>query len=243
MLMNNLIFQYHIGKEPPYVDTSRESFRAYAERHGLSYLFGETPFMDIEGFKFGPYFEILRMFYDDSFLAYDNILFVDTEVYATKDAPNIFDEVEFEDIAGCNERKIPGSNILPGWHNDKALIKTIKDKFIFHGTDTMPAEQGGTRFRMINTGVLLVSHHALMVGKIYFDDWKEWTKTDDPGFLLNDEPFLNAMFNKYNFDVIEFDEQWNMPPHWFDLKPPKANFYHFSGNGKKNMIEFCKNNP
>jgi hypothetical protein len=64
---------------PIYAALSSRKMRAYADRIGAEYRFDADP--DFFRFKYARYYHALRPVFDDAFLAYDQVLFVDMDVF------------------------------------------------------------------------------------------------------------------------------------------------------------------
>jgi len=69
----------------------------------------------------------------------------------------------------------------------------------------------------------------------FFDSKAIYLKNVGHSTHCIDQPFLNVMFNKYDFDVKELGIEWNRTPTKDEDYP--CNFAHYTGNNKKKIIE------
>jgi hypothetical protein len=244
--MKNLVWQYFIGKKPPeYVSCSWDSFRRYAKRHNLEHITSTDQYIqeydkDDENHKLAiRYFEILRLIYDPQFDAYDNILYVDSDVIAVPDAPNIFD-IECKHVACWTERHSPGSIAGPGYRKGSDKYKQVEKAFREFNAPLIDSEMSGAPTRILNSGVIVFSKEARILARRTFDDWILWfDRIWYPKWITLDQLYIAAMFNKYKFDVKEIDDKWNVTLEWYPPnKCPKSYFYHFSNAGKKDIVPF-----
>ena len=239
--MKNIIFQYYIPKPPRFGEISRKSFIRYTKNVGAEYLYVNDVFMRPKH----EYFEKLRLIYDTSFDKYDKLMFADMDVIAMPEAANIFD-LEVDEIAGVPERNIPGMRVKVGWFMNKRPDQ-IKAKFKKHGAPLIKSTLPGSDYRMINTGVVIWTKKARLKAREKFDDWTEWTRGSGPRQILLDQPYLNAMWNKYKFNVRELDREWNLFTRHYELvddpsKLPYSHFQHFTAKevNKHRIIKWYK---
>lgn len=99
-----------------------------------------------------------------------------------------------------------------------------------------------TSNRYINTGVIVFTKKGRKKAREKWDiNWKAWQKIQPKGnpSLLVDQPYMNIMMTRHNFNIIKLGEQWN-----FWVTEPSysgfAHFYHFSNDSKKYMSGFKK---
>lgn len=239
-MANNLIYQCHLNGLPKWAFHSVDSINKYAKKIGVAHEFAKTSKLKglDESIRMHLYFNILNLIYDKKFDRYDDILYLDTDVLADPDAENIFDipKKKNVDVVGVYEKALGNSG--PGFNNPdiKKLFYAKYERF------EIPIIR--KNIHQINTGVILFTKKGRLKARERFDDWIPWAS--DPihrSVIDNDQPFLNAMFEKYQFNVMAIDDIWNMPATWFSSHPcPKSNFYHFSGTAKKFMTSFDDNN-
>ena len=238
---NNLIYQCRLGNFPKSVFNSVESVGKYAKKIGVTHEFAkktELKGLD-ESISMHLYFNILHLIYDKKFDKYDDILYLDTDIIVDPDAENIFDihKNKNVDVMGIYEKKLGDSGPAFNEYYWKKLFHAKYKRF------NIPIIR--KNIHQINTGVVLFTKKGRLKARERFDDWIPWAS--DPihrQVLDNDQPFLNAMFEKYQFNVMAIDDVWNMPVAWFITSPcPKSNFYHFSGGTLNHLVnEFNDDN-
>ena len=239
----NLVFQYFIGGEvPEYAKISRFSFTEYADKLGHEYFFTDKEFLQEEqydGLELGrKYFDIIRIYMDPFFDQYDQVLFVDADVIAHPNAPDIF-TFNPKHIAGWTEQKHPNGIVGPGYDRGSEKFCQIEKAFAEFNAPLVDSISRHAPTRILNSGVLIFSKEARLIAREKFEDWKTWYQRDYRPWITLDQLYLSAMFNKYELDVVEMGNEWNLTPSWFpsDLDIT-AHFYHFSGVGKHDMSEF-----
>ena len=213
-------------------------FQKYADIHGVDYHFSTESYCNARS----NYFEICRVYLDPMFDQYDKVLFVDLDVVPKDMNTNIFD-IDVIDVAGWPEFKHTKIKGDPKWDDNPAL----RARFEHFGAPMIkPKTATDNSTRMLNTGVLLWSKQARIKAREQFDHFEDWfgykNKLLEPGkwedfghssYCL-DQPFLNAMFNKFNFDVLELDYKWNRFPTKDENEP--CYFAHYLGKDGKNVI-------
>lgn len=257
-MSNNIVFQYWYDmrrrKEtyPHYGELSRRSWELYAKRYNATYMFSLENYMNLNNMKrMQGYFEILRIIYDPFFDTYDKLLFVDMDSFPTRDAQNIFD-VNIEEVLGVPERVIPGTRgAPPQWTeagNNPYRRRLHIEKFESVGSFLKESDfPGSFNVRMINTGVLVFTKEARLRARKEWDNFRKWVDNDVtydgkqyPDVIACDQPYINAMFNKYDFKVKQVSEEWNCPLHWYKdmtLIPKNLNIVHLSGHDGKEKFE------
>lgn len=236
--MRTLIFQYYIGDLPDWAQLGVERFKKYAESVGADYLFSNS-----SDFCENPYFEHLRLVYDDQFLKYDKILYADVDVIVENFEENIFD-ISIKDIGLVPEYKAEGMNATPLFMTDNyiKLWKNITQNLQFN-VPLLKPKTIDAQYLMFNSGIILWSREGLIKAKKDFDSWRKWN------FLLKgnshmclDQPYLNGQVAKY-LDYTEMPLKWNCFPRFrfFSGKEPKEmNFVHYTGSKKQFIMELYK---
>lgn len=250
--MKTAIFQYYlkfngIGKEvlekhypseiPEWVKRSVMYFKHYAKIHNADYFF----FVDRYINSISNFFESLRVIKDPLFDAYDIILYVDVDVIPKDFSKNIFD-IEFIDVAGWPEWRHPDLAVPVNWSKSKALTSRFSD---FNAPIIKPKTIQSS-IRMINSGVVLWSKEARLRAREHFDDHEKWFRNrnrlfnskltqSDVGHSTHclDQPYLNAMWNKFEFNVKELDIVWNRFPTKNEDRP--CYFAHYVADYRFNI--------
>lgn len=235
---NNLIYQCRLANLPEWAIHSAKNIGQYAKKVGAEHEFSRKSTLKglDESIVMHRYFNILEVIYNKRFDQYDNILYLDTDVIADPNAENIFDIniKKHIDVVGVWEK--PLGNGAPGF-NQKDQKRLFHEKYSRFNIPIIRKN-----IHQINTGVIIFTKKGRMKARERFDDWIPWAS--DPirkSTLDNDQPFLNAMFDKYEFNVMSLDDTWNMPVSWFNnVACPKANFYHFSGGKHDTLLTTFK---
>jgi len=226
--MKNAIIQYYldyngVGKQehhysnggpPEWARYSVGAFKEYADRHGADHHFYQDRFVNAKS----NFFECLRVYLDPSLDEYDKILYVDVDVMPKNMASNIF-HVNVMDIAGVAEFPYTEYAVPVNWNRSGPL----KSRFEHFGARLEPSTSTQAPFRMINSGVVLWSREARLKARELFIDHEEWFNYKN-AWLDNslkgvghsshclDQPFLNAMWSRFEFDVLELGKVWNRFP-------------------------------
>jgi lipopolysaccharide biosynthesis glycosyltransferase len=226
--MKNAIFQYflpangvgklkHYKNEtgiPEWGQYSVAHFAKYAESNNADHHFFTESFVNATS----NYFEVCRVFLDPMFDQYDKVLYTDIDVMPKDISQNVFD-IDVKDIAGWPEFKHREMTADPKWRASTSL----KNRYKHFGSELVKPKTVKNDIRMINTGVVLWSKEARLKAREMFDDYEKWfhyknklldSSVRDGGHSSHclDQPYLNAMWTKYDFDVLEIDMKWNRFP-------------------------------
>lgn len=230
--MSNLVYQAWInpGNVHPGLTNSTESASAYATRMNCSYMFSRQSYL-VSKFSFTySFYNILDLIYDEYFDRYDDILYLDTDIIVDPDAGNIFKEKKskWTDVIGTPERNYEW---CAGLTYPKSVVDQHYRRFEEFGSKVVKSAKANAPLRIINTGVIVFTKKGRLKARKTWDDWKTWAdyRGEYSKIMTYDQPFINCMFNKYDFNVVELDDEWNFPPHFMEGKVPKSHFYHFSG--------------
>jgi lipopolysaccharide biosynthesis glycosyltransferase len=245
----NIIFQYWldkngVGKNHDFynyvnkvVDISKNYFKEYANMHNAEYFFSNERTVKTKS----NYFEVCRIYLDPYFDKFDKLLFVDIDVIPKNMKENIFN-LDVKDVAGWPEHNHYARKDPNGWK----LSIPLEDRFKKFGAPIVKPKTVENNIRIINTGVMIWTRDARIKARKLFDNHEDYFNYKNPILdktLKNvghsthciDQPFLNVMFNKYNFDVKELGIEWNRTPTKDEDYP--CNFAHYTGNNKKKIIE------
>lgn len=247
--MKNAIFQYFlnfngVGKQghhypeegiPDWALRSVNYFEKYAEKHGADHHFFRDRFINATS----NFFEVTRIYMDPIFDQYDKVLYLDVDVMPKNMDANVFD-LDVVDIAGWPEWRHPDISVPVNWSATAALSQRFKD----FGAPLLPAKTNSSGVRMINSGVMLWSRDARLKARELFvnhEEWfnhknalldPKWTSAGHSSHCL-DQPFMNAMWSKHNFDVMELGIEWNRFPTKDENRP--CNFAHYVGDYRFNI--------
>jgi len=246
----NLVYQYYITDEPyPLsLEYSCQFAAEYAEKNEAEYLFQEKSFLPDETEKYWKdglvYHDICRLWKDPLFDNYDYILYLDCDVIALPNASNIFN-LNPKHVAGWTERK-PKNSIITGFHPfGSDHYRDIKKSFAEFNAPLIQSKYKEVSTRILNSGVLLWSKEARLIAREKFENWKKWYDRPEYEFwVVLDQIYLSAMFNKYELDVMELDDEWNITPSFFEtgIAPEYSNFLHFSKPDNEDLVRYVKKN-
>jgi len=247
-MAKNAIFQYFlnfngVGKQghhyptegtPEWATRSVNYFKHYANKHGADYHFFRDRFINATS----NFFEVTRVYMDPVFDQYDKVLYCDVDVMPKNMDANVFD-IPVVDVAGWPEHRHPDIGVQVNW-SAGMIAARFND---FQIPLVRPISHGGN-LRMVNSGVMLWSKQARLKARELFMDHEVWFKHKnallDPqwsGFGHSshclDQPFLNAMWNKHNFNVLELEIEWNRFPTKDENR--NCNFAHYVGDYRFNI--------
>jgi lipopolysaccharide biosynthesis glycosyltransferase len=251
--MVNLVYQCEIRSETGThisdfpIHYSVTSAQHYAGKYDCDYIFntsmtleGAEPYVLRDDEKWDKvyadrYFNILDLIYDPVYEKYDNILYLDTDVIVDPYAKNIFE------VNGIDENTDIIGTPEPNEHNSTGPHSRMYEKF---GSHLVGSTRKDIRYRIINTGVIVFTKNGRKKAKETWDvDWRDWRDNSQNWLFGNDQPYINAMMIKHNFNVIELSDSWNRimgARIMGNLDNKKSHFYHFSGYTKGLMANFKK---
>ena len=229
--MKNLIYQYWDGDLLPGCRAGIENMQAYAGRIGSEYLFEHNPRFATNLGPYTPHYGAFKPIYDESFHKYDNVLFTDTDVFATDGLKeNIFEcfdvQVARPDIAICTEPDQPRLRVNTAGRitskSDEKWADVIEAKW----HTKVPRTIDGL-VKVYNSGVVLYSNAGLLKARERFVPFKEYVSTINAASLIAfytcDQPYLHAMLDVANMNWVELDNGWNSYIHYVRQgKEPKC---------------------
>ena len=215
--MRNLIYQYWDGDIPNGAKVSQKNISAYAERIGAEYLFEDNPrFCKTLPRPLDHFFGAFKPVYDDSFLEYDNVLYLDCDIFAVDDlTENIFDNCE-ADLGICPEpfqpeyrlRLNPTDGAWINNENDERWALIVRDLF---GCD-IPRTSCGLP-KVFNAGVVLWSNRGLRYAREKFIPVLDYAATimhsGLPHFYAHDQMYLYTMLSGTGINYTEMPSDWN----------------------------------
>lgn len=220
---------------------SRTSFKEYADKIGADHLYWDERITTKgHGCNVSLLHECARTWLDPMFDEYDNVLFVDTDIVVNTDE-NIFDMAESgADVYGVLESDFVthGGGGYNSWDSNGETFNNFRKKFEMHGAPVLPTlpPNRPSKLTIMNTGVVLWSREARLKARELFVPWEEWCYTGDFHMsIMNDQPYISAMFGKHDFDVETIDQTWNDSPHYGSEEEflEKAKFCHYTGGDWK----------
>lgn len=207
--MKTLIYQFWKGTIPAYASLSSSLFNDYAQRHGADYRFDKNP--DFFQGKYSEYYHALRPIYDDSFLEYDRVIFIDADVYPKQAASADILTCPVDHIGMVEELDPEIREDRPKWLNDRNDKRwAIVSGGIFHARP--PRLQDG-KTRTFNSGVIIYTREGLLAARRNFPNITAYSAAMRlaflPRFYRLDQNYLGmACFRKgMQFTVLE--QRWN----------------------------------
>tara|TARA_X000001382_G_C3149957_1_gene172670 strand:- start:106 stop:912 length:807 start_codon:yes stop_codon:yes gene_type:complete len=228
--VKNLIYQYWDGKVLPGVKAGTKNMKEYANRIGAEYLFEQNPnWAAKQGYNFGkytPHYGQFKIIYDEEFDSYDNILFVDTDVFAVDNLQQNIFEVFSGDIGICLEPDQPYLRSISSGHinskSDKTWAEAIEKKY----KKKMPVDKK-RRPLVYNSGMVLYSSEGRKKIKQKFRPFNEYVnlikKLNISPFYYCDQPYLHSMMFITELDIMVIDSEWN-------------NILHYIGKGDNREV-------
>jgi len=170
--MTCLIYQYWSGDMPAYATLSPRMMRAYAERIGAEYRFDQDP--DFFRFKYAQYYHALRPVHDPAFDAYDQVLFVDMDVFPAFDLTQSIFEGRTADIGMVEEVSQPKlRQVATGPITSARDLRWARVAEALYGVRLPRTEEGLPR--VFNSGVVHYTRAGLETARRVFPSIKAYT--------------------------------------------------------------------
>src|SRR5210317_734580 len=101
----NLIYQFWSGQVPFYARESSKAIKAYAEMIGAEYRFDDNPKpLPVPN---AEYLNCFRPILDESFQEYDNVLFLDMDIFPREGITESIFDLSIKGIGICEEPQQP----------------------------------------------------------------------------------------------------------------------------------------
>ena len=252
----NLIYQYWDGIVKPSAVAGSSNMKRYAKKIDSAYLFERNP----KYFKNAPlpHYGAFKPVFDKSFDKYENILFVDTDVFAKHNLnENIFYNFK-GDIGMCSEPLQPKIRNTRSDGNSNIKTEKIFSEIVeYYGGSQIKDNDGFNK--VFNSGVVLYSKKGREKARKYFDKFNQYYNLARNkglgGVYLTDQNYLQAMALIPHFDFQELDPEWNSCITWapksrdyiIDSRTDKTKFVHIQMRGADNLsatqLEVITNRP
>jgi hypothetical protein len=220
--MKNLIYQYWLGNPGIAVEAGIENMKAYAKRIGAEYQFVKDPKWAKGYCDIPQYYNAFEPIYNQDYWVYDNIMFVDTDVFAVKDLEeNVFDQ-DIEYVGICDEPHKEISHLTTkgqiNTRNDETWATLMKDQYGFD----MPRNEAGN-LKIYNSGVVVYTNKGLKQAKDTFQGFQGYINSVRykglPKFYTIDQNYLHAMIFNGQMNPTLMHSGWN-------------SYVHFDGESK-----------
>ncbi len=234
-----MIYQVAVGKPPPFYQVCIDSAAAYCQRYDIEHIVQTEPTirlrpvnshrseLAVERYGYLPHFEKSNMFnYLDE---YDQISYIDADIFIREDAPNIFDELD-ENVtrAGVRECDLP----LNGEFKHKVKEYSYGQYGMLSEMKAIDSDKGIPYY---NSGVLLMNTQNI---KPYLNNETadEFVRRKEfEGFVngegkwkwASDQTPLNWWFIKENMNMKQLDWKWNALYSALTTSMSDAYFVHF----------------
>ena len=188
----------------PLADISQRSFRSYAERCGADFHHITQPKL---GYRH-PTYERFDLWLDSSWWdRYEQILYVDSDVFAMPGAPNIFDQ--YPDLDTFKVTDAPGMV----QNGDKKVLQGI----------LADASIEQRKMYGFQTGVFVLTRHSAEIMRPWIAQYQ--TIDDHDGHIL----VWSAMQSRV--PIQRMDERYNNKRAYYTGRPP-VYFFHAQGHKK-----------
>lgn len=224
--MKNLIYQYWDGNLTPGCIAGTVNMKKYADQIGATYLFEHNPKFVTNLGRYSPHYGAFKPIYTESFHEYDNVLFLDTDVFAVDGLEeSIFDNFT-ADIGICTEPFQPLQRLNIGGlltsDSDEQWAAAIKSQW----NVDMPRTPEGL-LQVYNSGVVMYSNKGLVKAKEKFIPFIEYVNLINSKklktFYTADQNYIHAMLQVASMDYIELDNGWNSFIHPYHVDVSKVN--------------------
>jgi hypothetical protein len=250
--MKTAIYQYWYGSTPKESAVAgMNNMKAYADYVGADYLYETDPPFFGGKCSLQKKYSALRPIYDDKFLEYDRVMYLDLDVFAVENCKdNIFEE-DIKHIGICEEpdqprlRSIKGSNANTHINNknDNIWANCVKDKY---GVEVN--RDNSNRPLVYNSGMVLFTREGLIESRKKFIQFNEHINhLKSAGlilFYLSDQTYYQTMLHVSGVDFTILDTKWNSQIHYIrngqtktvnDCRKNDTCFVHVQISGADNM--------
>jgi len=243
--MANLIYQFWQGQVPYYARKSSQFIKQYADKIGADYRFDENP----NYFKgtHSQYNNALRPIHDEEFHKYDNVLFLDMDIFPTENiSENIFEQgVKGIGIVEETQQLVLRANSSGNINaiQDNRWAQIVKNKW---NIDVPRDEKQGVK--VWNTGVVYYTREALIAAKETWFSTEEYINTTSnlPSFYQIDQNYLGATMFLGHTEFTELPRKWNAQIHYvgsgdprpiYDSREEDTNFVHIQLRGRDQLTD------
>lgn len=218
--MRNLIWQFHVDTKRSYDGVHRkrmamasaQTVALYAMKYGAEYEMAGHPRWWGNGYHGGPAMERFQLL-DEQFDVYDMIMYIDTDILISPEAPNIFEEYADATIAGLHQTHRRDITLLEeGW---------LRNEF---------PDPARYRASYVNGAILLMSRDfrqylrgVLRVDDIQVDKGTHW---DRDGIKVQwpvyDQSMVSYWLAMSPFSLTSLDRPWVKGPYFYNHGGPKT---------------------
>tara|TARA_R110002074_G_scaffold34536_1_gene94984 strand:- start:868 stop:1650 length:783 start_codon:yes stop_codon:yes gene_type:complete len=211
--MKNLIYQFWSGDIPYYAKFSAKKIKEYAEYIGADYkVYFNEDFIKTSN---RSYWNCFRPILDTTFHVYDNVLFLDMDIFPVENIKeNIF------------ESEVNGIGMVEEWHqpkirynstgaisglNDEEWAKRLKK----HYNIDLPRNKK-SQLKVFNSGVVYYTKEALDFAYNNWPDLNDFQSVMQgmPQFYYLDQNVIGGLAFLKNSKFTQLDNKWNSQIHY-----------------------------
>ena len=217
--MKNIIYQCWDGELRPGVKASIKNIAEYAKRIGAEHRFEHNAnhFKPILPFDYSKYYGAFKPIFSPEFDDYDNILFLDCDIFAVEGLTDSIFDVEMEGIGVCEELFQPQQRVITlgqiTSERDEQWARVLNREY---GTSLPRTEDG--LLRVFNSGVVRYTKEARKIAQrrwVPFPVYIEMVRNNGLiNFYALDQNYLHAMLytgNDIKVNILSPD--WNAYVH------------------------------
>lgn len=249
--MRNLIYQYWIGRVENLAHAGKEVMENYAKSIGAEYRFDQDPTFIRDMYRLEPHLashmSALRPVFDPEFHEYDNVMYIDCDIFPVEGcSANIFDE-DIGDMAVCQEPHMPKLRSTMGGFEDEKWARYVKN---LYGKEMPRTEEG--LLKVYNSGLVIYSKSGMKKAIDSFTPISGFCSKFKSNFsrplYYRDQAYVHAMLEVGGMDWRELNSDWNSQLHWkpntsgknrpvIDMRTSTTKFVHIqlSGSGEWDM--------
>lgn len=222
--MKNAIYQYWNGTLNRAAKCSHDNISNYCKRIGAKHLFQYNSNWSKTN---STYYDAFRPVYDDEFQEYDNVVYMDMDIFATDNLEENIFENDVKDVGICEEVSQPElrESYTVGGHinakNDRLWIEKVSK--IIPSFD-LPVDHKG-RPKVFNSGVVYYTREGIQKCREHFMPFDKYVKGMEGlgRFYKLDQNYLNAMLFDGSIDTTILDNKWNAQVHYVGRVPRTVN--------------------
>ena len=211
--MKNLIYQFWSGDVPYYAKASAKKIKEYSNYIGADHkVYFNDNFVKSEN---GHYHNCFRPILDTSFHEYDNVLFLDMDIFPVDGIKENIFETDVSGIGMVEEWHQPeirySSNGPISGRNDEEWAKRVKK---YYNVDLPRNEKN--RLKVFNSGVVYYTKQALEIAYKKFpglNDYQDKMKGMNRFYSL-DQNYIGAMVFLGYTEFTQLDNKWNSQIHF-----------------------------
>lgn len=218
--MKNLIYQFWSGDVPYYAKASAEKIKEYSKYVGAEHkVYLNDDFVKT---KNSHYHNCFRPILDTSFHEYDNVLFLDMDIFPVENIKDNIFETEVNGIGMVEEWHQPelrynSSGPICG-SNDEEWARRLKT----HYNIELPRNEK-KQLKVFNSGAVYYTQEALQIAYEKFPELNDYQNKMQGmnRFYSLDQNYLGAMAFLKHTEFTQLDNKWNSQIHFLGQGNPR----------------------